>query len=289
MNNKSTALWVTENWAAGFSELLGSMTDEAPRFEIDASGATQPGDNSLVWQHALSISPNATIAVRAWEADWKQTGQLVLTSAGIDEVVPAEARNAFLEIVTQSVTALLPALRSRLQCDVKLLPGVERPGDVACAPLMVRFYRNDGTFVTLGLLVSKGLVELLESPPGEAQDREVAETPKVDVLSAPSSLPRTMDMLLDVELPVSVSFGRTQIRVREVLKFTTGSIVELHRAVTEPVEVIVNNCTIARGEVVVVEGNYGVRIHEIVSRNERLRSTGAGQPGRTERTGKSPA
>jgi flagellar motor switch protein FliN/FliY len=48
--------------------------------------------------------------------------------------------------------------------------------------------------------------------------------------------------------------------------------VELNRAVTEPVEVIVNNCVIARGEVVVVEGNYGVRIQQIVSRQDRLRT-----------------
>jgi flagellar motor switch protein FliN/FliY len=57
-----------------------------------------------------------------------------------------------------------------------------------------------------------------------------------------------------------------------VLKLNSGSIVELNRAVSEPVEVIVNNCVIARGEVVVVEGNYGVRIRHIVSREERLRT-----------------
>jgi flagellar motor switch protein FliN/FliY len=81
-----------------------------------------------------------------------------------------------------------------------------------------------------------------------------------------------MDVLLDVELPVSVSFGRAQLPLKEVLKLTTGSIVELNRAISEPVEVIVNNCVIARGEVVVVEGNYGVRIHEILSRDKRLRT-----------------
>jgi flagellar motor switch protein FliN/FliY len=62
------------------------------------------------------------------------------------------------------------------------------------------------------------------------------------------------------------------MKLRDAVKLTTGSIVELNRRVTEPVEVIVNNCVIARGEVVVVEGNYGVRIQEIVSREERLRT-----------------
>ncbi len=60
--------------------------------------------------------------------------------------------------------------------------------------------------------------------------------------------------------------------MKDVIKLTTGSIVELNRGVNEPVEVLVNQCLIARGEVVVVEGNYGVRILEIASRQERIRS-----------------
>ena len=60
--------------------------------------------------------------------------------------------------------------------------------------------------------------------------------------------------------------------MRDVLKLTTGSIIELDRDVNEPVEVLVNHCLIARGEVVVVDGNYGVRIQQIADRHERLRS-----------------
>jgi flagellar motor switch protein FliN/FliY len=83
---------------------------------------------------------------------------------------------------------------------------------------------------------------------------------------------RTMDLLLDVDLPVSISFGKAQLPMKDVLKLTTGSIVELNRGVSEQVEVLVNQCLIARGEVVVIDGNYGVRIQEIVSRQDRLRT-----------------
>jgi flagellar motor switch protein FliN len=83
----------------------------------------------------------------------------------------------------------------------------------------------------------------------------------------------TLELLLDLELPVSVSFGKTQMPLQQVLKWTTGSIVELESAVNEPVEVLVNNCVIARGEVVVVDGNYGVRVQQIVSRAQRLQTT----------------
>ena len=75
-----------------------------------------------------------------------------------------------------------------------------------------------------------------------------------------------------MELPVSVSFGKARITLKDMLKLTNGSIIELSRAVVEPVDVVVNNCVIARGEVVVVEGNFGVRIQRVVSRGERLQS-----------------
>ena len=83
---------------------------------------------------------------------------------------------------------------------------------------------------------------------------------------------KNADLLYDVELPVCVSFGRAHLQLRDVMKLTTGSIVELNRTVSEPVEIIGNNCVIARGEVVVVEGNFGVRINEVISRQERLRT-----------------
>jgi flagellar motor switch protein FliN len=73
---------------------------------------------------------------------------------------------------------------------------------------------------------------------------------------------------------VSVSFGRAQLPLKDVIKLTAGSIVELDRAVSEPVEIIVNNAVIAHGEVVVVEGNFGVRITQIMSKQDRLRSLG---------------
>lgn len=82
----------------------------------------------------------------------------------------------------------------------------------------------------------------------------------------------TLDLLLDLELPVRVSFGKAQVPLQQVLKWTTGSIVELESAVNEPVELLVNNCVIARGEVVVVDGNYAVRVQHIMSRAQRLQT-----------------
>ncbi len=93
-----------------------------------------------------------------------------------------------------------------------------------------------------------------------------------DATALSSGAQRNLSMLLQVELDLSVSFGTTCLNLQEVLKLASGSIVELNRSVAEPVDVLVNSCVIARGEVVVVDGNYGIRVTEIVSRQDRMRT-----------------
>jgi flagellar motor switch protein FliN len=78
----------------------------------------------------------------------------------------------------------------------------------------------------------------------------------------------TMDLLMDMELPVMVRFGSTRMLLRDLLKLTAGSIVEFNRAPENPVEVLVNGRIVARGSAIVVEGNYGVLISEIAPARE---------------------
>ena len=73
---------------------------------------------------------------------------------------------------------------------------------------------------------------------------------------------RNIDRLLDVEINVTVRFGKTEIPLRELVRFGVGSMIELNRSVDEPVDLVVNNYPFARGEVVVIDGYYGVRITE---------------------------
>ena len=89
---------------------------------------------------------------------------------------------------------------------------------------------------------------------------------------------QTLDVLLDIELPVTVRFGSAQMTFGDVMGLSTGSLVEFDRAPEEPVEVLVNGRVVARGELVMVQGNYGVRIGEIASRRERLDTGGGASP-----------
>jgi len=77
--------------------------------------------------------------------------------------------------------------------------------------------------------------------------------------------PKAINMLMDLELPVLVRFGSTRMTLRDLLKLNAGSVIEFNRPGNNPVEVLVNGRVVARGEAVVVEGNYGVKITEILT------------------------
>jgi flagellar motor switch protein FliN/FliY len=78
-----------------------------------------------------------------------------------------------------------------------------------------------------------------------------------------SSKPVNLDLVMDVELNVTLRFGQRQLTLREVLELTSGAVVELDRQVEEPVELLLDGVVIARGEAVVIDGNYGLRVTEV--------------------------
>jgi flagellar motor switch protein FliN len=81
--------------------------------------------------------------------------------------------------------------------------------------------------------------------------------------------------LMDLELPLSVALGRAVLPVRDILKITAGSLIELDRNVGQPVDLLVHGTVIARAELVSLQGNYGVRIKEVISREDRMALPGA--------------
>jgi flagellar motor switch protein FliN/FliY len=81
---------------------------------------------------------------------------------------------------------------------------------------------------------------------------------------------QSLDFILDVPLKLSVELGRTRLSIREILQLSQGSVVELSKFAGEPLEVLVNERLIARGEVVVVNEKFGIRLTDIISPIERI-------------------
>ena len=83
-----------------------------------------------------------------------------------------------------------------------------------------------------------------------------------------------IDLLLDISLQVTVELGRARMKIAEILGLRNGSVIELDRLAGEPADILVNGTLIARGEVVVVDEKFGVRVIEVVSRAKRIASLG---------------
>lgn len=88
--------------------------------------------------------------------------------------------------------------------------------------------------------------------------------------AAGEAVPRNFDLLLDIPLSVTVEIGRTRLALKELLALNPGSVVELSKLAGEPLDILVNGKPIARGEAVMVNDKFGVRVTDIISPSERI-------------------
>ncbi len=281
LSGLENARMLLDKWTESLGQVVESMTDQRPTvIWAAASGplsAVGAGQDFLWWQQPFQIDPQAVMWIGAPQAAWEYAGALTLKAAGLETVEIAEAKNTWFEIIGQSVAIVARSIGSILHKEVNAENGAEGAVDQSLmewASVTLTFATPDAPAGAHPILVALNpkLLALIAAPPPEL---EAAPKPVAHANAAeptPPAYSRNMDLLLDVDLPVSISFGKALLAMKDVLKLTTGSIVELNRGLNDPVEVLVNHCLIARGEVVVVEGNYGIRIQEIASPQDRLRS-----------------
>lgn len=273
-NAPESCAWLAEEWARQLTHVMESMTGELPyvtyqHHPLSAADVESGAQGLLWWEQRFSLSSDALVWVGAGPKSWEEIGNRVLRSAGIEDSDRDSIRSTYLEIVNQALSGLAGTLSNRAGREISCQEGRESAPPLESSGYSFEISIGELAFPVFAAFASSVAdVTVAAAPPEETtvpDPQPVPQKPQPHKSSA-------IELLLDVELPVSVSFGRAQLPLKDVIKLTTGSIVELNRAVSEPVEVIVNNCVIARGEVVVVEGNFGIRIKQVVSRQERLRT-----------------
>jgi flagellar motor switch protein FliN len=87
-----------------------------------------------------------------------------------------------------------------------------------------------------------------------------------------SPLDPKLELLYDLQLPVSIELGRTNMLIRDILRLGRGSVIEFDKLVSEPVDVLINGKKVAEGEVVVIDKHFGIRITTLVDPSDRLRT-----------------
>jgi flagellar motor switch protein FliN len=108
--------------------------------------------------------------------------------------------------------------------------------------------------------------------PGASSPQPASFPPVQNVQVAGTS--KNIDFLLDIPMNVAVYVGSAQMTIRDLLQLAQGSVVELDKLAGEPMEVMVNNKLVARGEVVVVNEKFGIRLTDVVSAAERVQQLG---------------
>lgn len=269
--------WLVRTLSDQLSQVFDTMAGEAPLIEAESLPAAPADGDALVWEVGIALAPSGAIWLQVPKSSWYRLGNRVLSAAGLDGSDDQTIQDAFKEAIDQAFSGLSREMTVRAGREAAVvsskLTTATLPAQASWNRLELIFSDNQPAPLSFGFQAE--LIERL----GSQVSGSLASAAQSGAIAALSSQPRnlrpeskTLDLLLDVELPISVSFGRAHLPLKEVMKLTTGSIVELNRTVSEPVDIIVNNCVIARGEVVVVEGNFGVRIQEVVSRQERLRT-----------------
>jgi flagellar motor switch protein FliN/FliY len=108
----------------------------------------------------------------------------------------------------------------------------------------------------------------------EATELEALENARSEKDASLEERIKKLDMILDIPLKVSVELGRTKMLVNDLLQLGQGSVIELSKLAGEPLEVLVNEKLVARGEVVVVNEKFGIRLTDIISPIERIEKLG---------------
>lgn len=254
-------------WAAAFAAVLESLLGAQPPWQCSTDPVDSTGEPLLGWEQSFNLGPEPAMWAGLSEKLWAETGRSALAAADLPPASDEEVRNTLREMLAQAFSSFAVALGAQQGLELTATSGSARDAvPDGWTTVRIEFQLPDQA--QAAVLLSMHPWWLTEHVTEESNNNAVTD-PEPECASA-------MDLLLDVELPVSVSFGRTRLPLEELLKLGAGSIIELGRNADDPVELIVNNCVVALGEVVVVDGNYGVRILRIASRAERLRTGSVG-------------
>lgn len=264
--NAATRIW--QDFASDFVQEVLNGVGRASGTSwtvVSVSEAVADGQAGAVWADLAfsgSLQGNCLLNLAAPDAARVLRGQSATGQGGMASGKQSEVLAAAIDAIAGELAAAGSEAYGNFALSVT--PGdAERP--LTTKAIEVRLFDDRSRSVGVTLSATAELVESLH--------RSAAEAAKSAGQSSQSESPShtasrfsdavNVDLVMDVELDVTLRFGQRHLTLREVLELTSGSVVELDRQVDEPVELILDGKVIARGEAVVIDGNYGLRVTEV--------------------------
>jgi flagellar motor switch protein FliN/FliY len=226
-----------------------------------------PYARGLAGGHALVLPLAGATALAGAALGEAAGGTTALTTAAEDAL-----KQAATEMLTAVEGTVGPALERHVSFGPVTLSLVEAadavPAELAREPgWAIRLTATDGEAlqVPMTLTAAEALAqEIAAAAPAGASGG--GEAGRFDGASA------RLDLILDISLPITVELGRARMQIQDILKLGPGSVIELEKSAGDPVELFINDRPIAKGEVVVIDENFGIRLTSIVTASERIRT-----------------
>jgi flagellar motor switch protein FliN/FliY len=252
-----------EHWVEEFGRAVEMFTGERPTLAHLPAEASQIAaweakrDEFHWWQEETEGAQKFKAWVGAEEGCWT-----ALSSADGND-----PKELFQEMVAQASQGAAAVVSSSFAVPVKFGNGLVNapPALSTLCVVRVEIKFRDAALPAIVIALEPAAAKILDGP-GPLQAAAIeAELPNLPEM--PSSM---FERLMDLQLPISVLLGQTSLPIRDVLKITSGSLIELDRQLGDYVEIVIHGTVVARGEIVAIKGNYGVRIKEVISRKDRF-------------------
>lgn len=271
-------------WLQEFARAIETFSGESAKVNCKAAGDDELAaalKGSLLWwkQTFLIGEPASAQQGIAWigapEATWSALGVSRGATGG-------DARGTYTEMLKKSLASTATVLGTELQKKITYgESAVENPSTLgSCERVAVSAELKGKALPAMFAAVEPALAKELSAASPAASPGQVA----TEQIPRTRNLIPLLDRVIDLELPFSVVLGHATLPIRNLLQLTAGSLIELDHYVDQPVELRVQGAVVAHCEVVTVEGNYGIRILEIISPEERMNLQQL--PGKTKHTGR---
>jgi flagellar motor switch protein FliN/FliY len=260
-----------KHWIEEFARAVEMFTGERPVLSQTPANDAQLEDWEAKlaefdwWQQETEDPAKFKVWVGAEEACW--------TAFGGSPGDGKDPRELFHEMLSQANQGSAAVLSASFDSPLRFGAGSANPPaslrPLRLAQISVKF--RDAALPNLVVALEPAAAQILNGPKPLTSGKDGPAQ-----ISAPLSAtalkpnPPMFDRLMELQLPLSVVLGQAVLPIRDVLKITSGSVIELNRRIGDYVEVVVHGTIVARGEIVSVKGNYGVRIKEVISRQDRF-------------------
>ena len=260
-------------WNRNISEGLGRLANAEVRAEMLPAGETPKmteGWPEGVWIRLFGGKAGEQAFFLTVPDAARMSGFLSSAPPAEEDTLGPDGRESVVQFLQQVATMIPMAEWVGFACELEASDSSKPEWEVA-VQAACRLTGPKGPVAVLHALFSPEFASALQAGRDHPQSQEPGPALEQPQLSR-TARDINLELLMDVELEVTLRFGHREMLLRDVLNLAPGSVVELEQQVEDPVELLVGSKVIAWGNVVAVEGNYGLRITGLASRKERLES-----------------